>query len=213
MNNLVRKRENKEDNMSDVPATRTVIGLFDTYAAAQQSVRDLVENGFSRDNISLVTQDPQGRAAEAARDVGGSHETAEGAGFGAVGGSVVGGLTGLLVGIGALAIPGIGPVIAAGPFAAAIGATAAGAGLGAATGGIVGALVGLGIAEPEANNYAEAVRRGGTMVIVEAAGIMVDRAYEILQRHGSVDLNARAAQWRQSGWTTFDPNDAPYQGG
>lgn len=198
--------------MTTEPNTKTVVGLFDTLEAAQQAIHALIEEGFTRDNISLVTHDAEGKHATHMQKAERSGETSEGAGFGATGGGVVGGIAGLLVGIGALSIPGIGPVIAAGPLAAAIGMTAAGAGLGAAAGGIVGALVGAGIPEREANSYAEGVRRGGTMVIVQAADIMVDRAYSIMQRYSAVDMNQRSEQWRQSGWTTSDPGDSAYQG-
>ncbi len=197
--------------MTTVPQMKTVIGLFDTMEEAQYTVQDLVANGFSRDDISLITSDAAGRFTDRGRQVGTEHEAAEGAGAGATGGTVVGGFTGLLVGIGALTLPGIGPIIAAGPILTVIGTTALGAGLGAVAGGIIGALTGLGVPEHDANTYAEGVRRGGTLVIVQTADMMVDRAYTILQDRGAVDMNRRSAQWRQSGWSAFDPNAGPYQ--
>jgi hypothetical protein len=63
----------------------------------------------------------------------------------------------------------------------------------------------MGVSEEEAGSFAEGVRRGGTLVIVEAADGMVDRAYAILNEHGAIDMNERTAQWRQSGWTAYDP--------
>jgi len=120
----------------------------------------------------------------------------------------------LLVGVGALAIPGIGPVLAAGPLAAALGtagaSTLVGAGVGAATGGLIGGLIGLGIPEEDANMYAEGVRRGGTLVTAQVADNLADRAAAIMQREGIVDLDAEGATWQQSGWKRFDPNAKPY---
>ncbi|MEP7190838.1 MAG: general stress protein, partial [Roseiflexaceae bacterium] len=147
---------------------KTVVGLFDTAAEAQSVVQELVNSGFQHNDISLVANDAKGEYANYhPSDTAGS-STAEGAGAGAVGGGVLGGVLGLLVGVGALAIPGIGPVLAAGPLAAALGAAGAstlvGAGIGAAAGGIIGALVGAGIPEEDAGFYAEGVRRGGTLV-------------------------------------------------
>jgi hypothetical protein len=131
---------------------------------------------------------------------------ASGAAAGAGIGAVLGGLAGLLVGLGALAIPGIGPIIAAGPLAT----TLAGAGLGAATGGLVGALADAGIPEGEAGVYAEGVRRGGTLVTVRAGEDMVSRATEIMNRYTPVDINQRTTEWRDSGWSGFDANAGPY---
>lgn len=190
---------------------KTVVGLFDTFDAAQDVVQDLVDSGFRRDDISLVANDAKGEYANYGGDGDGNSQAAEGAGAGAVGGGVLGGVLGLLVGIGALAIPGIGPVLAAGPLAAALGSAAVGAGLGAVTGGLVGALVGAGIPEQDATFYAEGVRRGGALVMVNASDNMARQAYDILQRHGAVDVNERGTQWRQSGWTGFDANAEPYR--
>ena len=97
-----------------------------------------------------------------------------------------------------LAIPGIGPIIAAGPIAAAL----AGAGIGAATGGLIGGLTDLGIPDEEAHTYAEGVRRGGTLVTATAhTEMQAARAVDILHRHGAVDIEERAASWRQDGWS------------
>jgi uncharacterized membrane protein len=185
---------------------KTIVGLFDTYSDASNVVQSLIDNGFSRNDISVVAQNEN---VDRGHEVG-SSSTAEAAGAGAVGGTVVGGLVGLLVGVGALTIPGIGPVLAAGPLAAAIGSTALGAGIGAAAGGLVGALIGAGVPEDDANFYAEGVRRGGTLVTVTADDMMADNAYSIMQRHGAVDINERGSQYRSGGWDRFDPNAGPY---
>jgi hypothetical protein len=197
---------------------KTVVGLFESYSEAQHVVQDLIDSGFRREDISVVANDTS--RATGAREVGEHSKADEGAGAGAVSGSVIGGAVGLLVGAGLLAIPGIGPVLAAGPLAAAIGTTAAtlgagalGAGIGAATGGLIGGLVGAGVPEEEAHAYAEGVRRGGTLVSVSADDQMANTARSVMQRHDVIDIDARSAEWRRSGWTGFDPNAGPYDSG
>ena len=106
-------------------------------------------------------------------------------------------------------------MLAAGSLAAlgtAGASTLVGAGIGAATGGVLGALVGTGIPEADANFYAEGVRRGGTLVIAKTSDDMADRAYDIMQQYGAVDVDKRGAKWRASGWTRFDENAEPYTG-
>lgn len=189
--------------------TKVVVGLFDTVEEARDVVQELIDSGFSRDNISLITHDKEA-GDDQSRSVGARNEVAEGAKFGTQSGAIMGGMAGLLVGLSALAIPGIGPLVAAGPIVTALGSTALGAGIGATAGSIIGALVGLGVPEDHAHSYAEGVRRGGSLVTVEASDMMVNRAYDIMTQHGAVDINDRSNQWRQSGWTAFDPNVGPY---
>ena len=191
---------------------KTIIGLFNDVNEAHTAVQELVDAGVDHNTISIVANDAKGeyKQYQASDTAAGTSAAAKGAGAGAVGGTVLGGALGLLVGIGALAIPGIGPVLAAGPLAAALGSTALGAGLGAATGGLVGGLVGLGIPEEDANMYAEGVRRGGTLVTAKVADNLADQAVAIMQRGGTVDLDTEGATWRQSGWTGFDANAKPY---
>ena len=195
---------------------KTVVGLFDTAAEAQSVVQELVNSGFERADISLVANNAKGQYGNYKEVGADSSSAAEGAGAGAVGGGVLGGVLGLLVGVGALAIPGIGPVLAAGPLAAALGAAGAstlvGAGIGAAAGGIIGALVGAGIPEEDAGFYAEGVRRGGTLVLVKSSDDMAQRAYDTMRRYGAVDVDERSSSWRQSGWNSFDPNADTYTG-
>lgn len=186
---------------------KTVVGMFDTFGEAQNAVQDLVSFGVRREEISLVARDEHGTVGEV-NEVGAAG-AAEGAGAGAVGGSVVGGALGLLIGTGLLVIPGIGPVLAAGPLAAAIGSTAAalgatalGAGLGAAAGGLMGSLLGVGIAEDDAHAYIEGVRRGGTLVSVATSDTEAEDVRQILVRNGAVDMEVRAAEWRTDGWET-----------
>ncbi|HEX9018951.1 MAG TPA: hypothetical protein VF806_07175, partial [Anaerolineaceae bacterium] len=133
------------------------------------------------------------------------HSGGGGAGTGAGIGAVLGGLGGLLVGLGALAIPGIGPVLAAGPIIT----TLAGAGVGAVTGGIIGALAELGIPEEHANLYAEGIRRGGTLVAVRASDETADRARMLMNRFNPVDIENRSQNWRKEQWQGFDQQGQP----
>jgi len=168
----------------------------------------LVANGFDRGNISLVANDVAGEYGQyvnhpdATPVTVSADTTAVGAGTGAV----IGGIGGLLVGLGALAIPGIGPIIAAGPLVSAL----VGAGVGAVTGGLVGALTGLGVPETEAGYYAEGVRRGGALITAQVPEDSVDWAMDILDRYNPVDIEERVSQWKEKGWTSFDPNAPSY---
>jgi uncharacterized membrane protein len=173
---------------------KTVVGLFDDFSEAQSVVQELVNNGYAREDISLAANDATGEYAKY-KDSGGMSGTAIGAGTGAV----VGGIGGLLVGLGALTIPGIGPIVAAGPLIA----TLTGAGVGAVAGGLIGALTDIGVPEEEAGYYAEGVRRGGTLVAVRAEDHLADRAAEIMESHHAVDIDQRAAYWRESGWSGY----------
>lgn len=174
---------------------KTVVGLFDTFAEAQNVVQDLVDSGFSRENISIVANDANGEYATYDSE----GDVADGAMAGAGTGALVGGVLGLLVGVGALAIPGVGPVLAAGPLAA----TLTGAGIGAVAGGLLGALVDLGVPEEDAHYYTEGVRRGGALVTVAADDARADDAIAIMNRHGAVDLDERSSSWQDSGSSDY----------
>jgi len=186
-------------------ALKNVVGLFDNSSDAQGALQDLKDAGFSGNDISFVANNNRGDYGSHDDSTSGGTEAEEGAGFGATGGAVLGGLTGLLVGLGALAIPGIGPVVAAGTLATALGSTALGAGIGAAAGGLVGALVGAGVPEDHANIYAEGVRRGGALITVQAnSDDEADRAADIMDRHNVVDIDRRGEEYRSSGFSRFD---------
>lgn len=192
---------------------KTIVALFDDFDDAQQAVRELEAAGFRRDDISVVAKDADQRYSRELKTTGTDDERGTKAGSGAATGAVVGGLLGggggLLVGLGLLVIPGIGPVIAAGPIAAML----AGAAVGAGAGGLLGALVGLGVPEEEAHTYAEGVRRGGTLVTVKTTDADVDRAVAILERHGPTDVDERRADWQAKGWQRFDETAEPYPAG
>lgn len=186
--------------------TRTVVALYDTIDDANHAVRDLVDNNFDRNDISIMAGDRTGdysRTLGAAPIEPGETGASEGAGVGAGIGAALGGIGGLLVGLGALVIPGIGPIIAAGPLAAALtGLVGAGAGAlaGGVTGGLIGALVDVGVPEEAANAYGEGIRRGGTLVTVRTGDDLSGQAVNIMNRHHPVDINSRSADWRAEGW-------------
>ncbi len=196
--------------------TRTVVALYDNFHEANDAVRELVDRGFRRENISFMANDQTGEYGQALQgtnvDTYTAAEANTGAGVGAGIGAAVGGLAGVLIGLGALAIPGVGPVLAAGPLATVL-AGLAGAGAGAVAGGVLGALVDMGIPEETAGYYAEGVRRGGTLVTVQVEDFMTDKAVDILNRHNPIDLNERVSTWRQSGWSGYQEGEPAATGG
>ena len=180
---------------------KTIVGLYDDINDARAVVEDLVSSGYDRNNISLVAADKEGQYASnldryAAEDTA---ATGEAAAEGAIAGGAIGGLAGVLIGLGALAIPGLGPVIAAGPIIAGL----VGAGIGAVSGGLIGALVEWGLSDEEAGYYMEGVRRGGTLVAVKAADYEANDIVNIMNRHDPVDIDRRAEDWRSEGWTGY----------
>jgi hypothetical protein len=190
--------------------TTTISALFDNYATASEAVRNLESAGVPGDDISIVANNAddwydRDRRPAVDRDRDGVDDRAEGAGAGAGIGAAVGGVAGLLAGLGMLAIPGIGPVVAAGWLAS----TAAIAAVGAAGGGIIGALTQSGVSEEDANVYAEGVRRGGTLVTARVPDSERTR-YEAILTRSSARIREREAAYRNSGWTSYDPSAAPY---
>ena len=181
---------------------KTVTGLFDNHGAAQSVVRELLAAGFRQDDISLMAKEtapePKGAVVEYVEESG--EEQVEDMAKGAGAGAAIGGLTGLVAGLAALAIPGFGPIVAAGPIASFI----AGTGIGATIGGLISGLTRLGVPEKDAHHYAEGVRRGGMLVNVNAPDELADRAVGIMKKHNPVEINKRAAQWREEGWSGFD---------
>ena len=188
---------------------KTVVGLFENYMDADRAVSDLTAHGFGRNEISVAARDSAIRDRMVRGTTGEERAVGESAVAGAAGGATLGGLAGLLVGLGALAIPGVGPVIAAGTLATALGTTAAGAGIGAAAGGLLGALVGLGIPREDAEFYAEGVKRGGVLVTVQASDDRASEALNIMRGANAVDVDTQRNTWRQSGWSEFDETTYP----
>ncbi len=166
---------------------RRAMGVFATRAEAERTLDALNRSGFPMDKVSLIAKDAARQDDIAGVDVQKSldeNKADEGASAGAVAGGVLGGGTGLLVGLGTLAIPGIGPILLAGATATALATTAAGTAIGAAAGGIVGALVGLGIPEERARVYSDHVSRGGYLVVVDGNEAEIARAESLLQSQG-----------------------------
>jgi hypothetical protein len=161
-----------------------VYGIYATPATAEAAVDHLLARGFTNSSISVLLPDDESTRAFAHEK---STKAPEGTATGATTGGVVGGTLGLLAGIGALAIPGVGPFIAAGPIMA----TLAGVGVGGAVGGLVGALVGMGIPEYEAKRYEGAVKDGGVLLSVHCdTSEQVDTAKQSLKETGAKDISS-----------------------
>ncbi|MEO6846608.1 MAG: DUF3341 domain-containing protein [Chthoniobacterales bacterium] len=161
-----------------------VFGIYATPGTAEAAVDHLLAKGFTNGDISVLLPDDESTKAFAHE----KHTKApEGTATGVTTGGVVGGTLGLLAGIGALAIPGVGPLIAAGPIMA----TLAGVGVGGAVGGLVGALVGMGIPEFEAKRYEGAVKDGGTLLSVHCdTSEEIDAAKQSLKDTGARDISS-----------------------
>lgn len=180
-----------------------MVALFDDLEHARMAVQELRDMGIPNADIGFAAQDVSGNYR------GEMDTKAAGTATGAATGAVLGGVAGLLVGLGALVIPGIGPIVAAGPLSAALGALA-GAGAGAVAGGLLGALVDLGLPEEEAQYYVEGVRRGGTLVTVKAPDTMSNKVRQVLDRHHAVNIRERVADWRTRGWSGYEAKAKPY---
>jgi hypothetical protein len=159
-----------------------VFGIFKSTADAERGVDDLIAAGYPSNAISVLLPDTQStRQFAHEKDT----KAPEGTAVGVTTGGVIGGTLGVLAGIGALAIPGVGPFIAAGPIMAGL----AGLGVGGAVGGLVGALVGMGIPEYEAKRYEGQVKDGGSLLSVHCdTSEQISRAKELLKRLGASDI-------------------------
>src|ERR1041385_7300971 len=161
-----------------------VFGLYRTRAAVEAAVDSLIANGFRSADVSVLMPENVG-TKDFAHTKG--TKAPEGATTGAGTGAVVGGVLGWLAGIGAIAIPGIGPFIAAGPIMGAL----AGAGVGGAVGGIVGALTGMGIPEYEAKRYEGRIKNGGFLLSVHCDNSdWTSKAKKILEQTGAEDVSS-----------------------
>jgi hypothetical protein len=163
---------------------RSVLGIYGSRSAVEAALTHLRDAGFSSNDVSILLPENLGpKELITTKATKAPEGTAAGAGSGAV----IGGALGWLVGIGALAIPGLGPFIAAGPIMAAL----AGVGVGGAVGGFTGALVGLGIPEYEAKRYEGRLQKGGILVSVHCeTSEEVDRAKDVLKRTGAEDISS-----------------------
>jgi len=194
--------------------TITLSRLYDDHTTAIQTLHELEAAGIPSGEISLIASNAdnwytgQGSPASSTRhdrDRDGLDDRGEGAATGAGIGATVGGVAGLLAGLGMIAIPGIGPVVAAGWLAS----TAAVAAAGGVAGGILGGLAEAGVSEEDAHVYAEGVRRGGTLLTVRVPDGQRTRVEAILDR-SSVNIWERGMAYRKSGWNSFDPSLSPY---
>jgi uncharacterized membrane protein len=167
---------------------RTVSALFDTYDEVTAAVDALHDMGVASDDITVVTR---GREM--------TTQIAEGAGLGAA----LGGVGGILAGLGAFAIPGLGSLFGVGWLVPIL----LGAAAGGVAGGIVSSLMGAGFSEDDANVYAESVRRGSTLVAARIHDDEANRALEILRRCGAIDTNTRRSEYASGGWDSFVSQD------
>jgi hypothetical protein len=192
--------------------TATISRLYDSYSEASEAVANLEAAGVKHSDISILASNAENwysadRRSDTFpdRDLDGKDDRAEAASTGAGVGATVGGAAGLLAGLGLMAIPGVGPVVAAGWLVA----TLTGAAAGGATGGIIGALTQTGVSKEEADVYAEGLRRGGAVVSARVADADAPRLQAIMDR-SSVKLADRSTAYRNAGWKSFDPRATPY---
>ena len=197
-------------------ATRTLTRLYDNHTDAVTAVRALEAAGFGHDDIGIVTSqhgaaaalgtasDPTVNETDPAPHDTAAEPTAAEIGTGATLGTVVGGGLGLLAGVGSLAIPGVGLVVAAGWLVATLTGAGIGAAIGGSAAGLVGALMHMGTDEQDAHLYAETIRRGGSLVTARIAENRVVEAERILDGTFHVDPAEQRSRYLQGGWTRFE---------
>lgn len=187
--------------------TQTITRLFDTYADASSAVAELERLGVHSDDLSIIGKRSDDRSTgDGIGDINDDGDVTRGASTGAV----LGGVGGLLAGLGLLAIPGLGPIVAAGWLAAAATGAGIGAAGGAATGGIVGALKNAGHSDNDANVYSEGVRRGGTLVSARVPDDLMTEAEAVMLHYNGSDADTRGTSYRAEGWTRFDEDAAGF---
>lgn len=179
---------------------KTVSRVYDTYSQARDAVAAVEKAGVPASEISLIANKHVSDRHNEVTDV-------SKAGTGAGIGGVVGGGAGLLAGLGLLAIPGLGPVVAVGWLAS----LAVGAAAGATAGGLVGALVSAGTSDDHAHVYSESIRRGGTLVSARVDDLSANRIQAILDSYKPIDPVQRGAVYRKEGWKSFDPSAPAYE--
>jgi hypothetical protein len=180
---------------------KTVAGLFKYERDADLAVRALERAGFNENNYGVIAPNTVVQKVNWKEDAKeGTVQTDHK--LGTTGGAAVGGLTGLLAGLTALTIPGIGPVLAAGMIAASTG-------LGATAGGLLGSLTSASITEEEAETYAEAIKRGGILVVAQVEDRFEVEVKNILKEAGALEIEAHRKEWEAAGWTGFDQEGFP----
>lgn len=167
----------------------TIAAIFERYEDADRVLHALNEIGLGRDDLSVVApeekiQDKLSGEEDVAADT-------------AKTGALFGGLAGLLVGVGVVLVPGVGPLLTVGALATALGSTAVGAGIGAAAGSFRGALEDMGIPDVEATVLEESVKEGGILVTAIAEGDQVQEVKNIMRRYNALDLETRKSMWER----------------
>ncbi|MGF1487885.1 MAG: general stress protein [Prochloraceae cyanobacterium] len=169
---------------------RHAIGTFATYEQAQFALQELSNAGFNMDKVSIITQNPEETSTNGARVKPASEQAKGGAGAGATAGAATGGILGLFGGLGALFIPGVGPIAELGIVLAN---TLLGSGIGAAGGSLVGALIGWGIPEDRANYYNDLLSQGNYLILVEGTEAEINLAESVLQKRSVNDWSVYGA--------------------
>jgi uncharacterized membrane protein len=157
--------------------SKTVLGVFENTSQAERAVDDLQRQGFNRKEISIVAKESKVGRGDRSR---GDMEAGQDISGGITTGGAIGGVAGLLAGVGALAIPGLGPIVAAGPIAAALS--------GAVTGGIAGGLIDWGIPEDVGQRFEQRVREGKILAVVRTDDNKINEAADIFRRHGAREV-------------------------
>jgi uncharacterized membrane protein len=182
---------------------KTVLGVFASLVEAERAARDLENIGIPNVDISIVA----GNIAERHKEyLEKARLSSTSAGAAAASGASTGGGVGLIAGLIALAIPGVGPIVAGGAFATLL----TGFAVGAAGGGLISAFTGMGVSHEEAPVYEEAVRRGAVMLAAHVNHPMEHDALDILSRHGARDIRDEVDTWKAAGWSAPDPHPYVY---
>jgi hypothetical protein len=183
--------------------------LYDTYGDATEAVRRLEQAGIPQGEITIIGH------GDVARPQSDRSATLTGTAAGSGIGGVVGGGAGLMAAAGMLAIPGIGPVVAAGWLATTLAGIVAGAAAGGMVGGVAGGIVDVltasGVDREDANLYAEAMRRGATLVSVRAGAAEDAEVRRLLESSRAVDVVERRRAYEETGWSFFDPTAIDYK--
>jgi hypothetical protein len=191
--------------------TVTISRLYNNYDDAKAAVANLEAAGVAHNDVSILASNADNWYSDNKvstypdRDLDGKDDRVEAAGAGSGVGAAVGGVAGLLAGLGIMAIPGVGPVVAAGWLVS----TLAGAAAGGAAGGVLGALTQAGVSNEDAEVYAEGLRRGGAVVSARVPDRDAARLQAIMD-NSAVNIGERAAAYRRAGWQSFNPKATPY---
>lgn len=189
--------------------TITVVRFFDRARDALIVARELEDSGIAHEDISIIANNSEDwyrdgrvdeRRIERHRHDDDDNNAAEGAGAGATLGGLIGGGAGVLAGLGMLAVPGIGPLVAAGWLATAVAGAATGAVAGGLVGGLVGALTESGVSKDDAKAYAEGVRRGGALVMARVPAARAEQVEAVMERRSAIEARTLRDYYDRHGW-------------